>query len=70
VGVEADAGVVAELLHERGDPVGGLVEHNRARGVHDVDALAAVVGDDARLGRQVGRRQGVAHHQEAGGLHA
>ncbi len=66
--VEADLCVVAEFGDQRGDAVGHALEHQRARRVDDVDALAAGVGHDAGLGRQLLRRDGVAHHQEADGL--
>ena len=70
VAVEADLGVVAEFGDQRGHPVGDALEHQRAGGVDDVDALAAGVGHDAGLLGQLLRRNGVAHHQEADGLQA
>ena len=66
--VEADLGVVAEFGDQRRDPVAHPVEHQRAGGVDDVDALASGVGHDAGLGGQFLRRNGVRHHQEPDGF--
>ena len=65
VAVETDLGVVTEFGHQRRDPVGDRVEHQRTGRIHHVDALAAGVGHDAGLGGQLLRRDRVAHHQEA-----
>jgi hypothetical protein len=70
VAVEADLRVVTELGDKGGDAVGHALEHQSARGVDDVDALAAGVGHDAGLGGEFLRRNGVAHHQEPDGLQA
>src|SRR6185437_5444622 len=65
VAVEPDGGVVPELGPERLDPLGDLLQDEGARGVGDVDTLAAGVGHDPGLGRQDVGRLGVGHHQEA-----
>ena len=68
--VEADLRVVAELCDEGRHALADLVEDQCARGVDDVDALAAGVGHDPALHRQRVRVAGVRHHQEADGLEA
>ena len=54
--VDADRDVVGQRLAHRGDPAAHVVRQERAGRVDDEDALAAGVGDDARL---LGHARGV-----------
>ena len=54
--VEAHLGVVAEFGDQGGDPVRHALEHQGARGIDDIDALAAGVGHDPGLLGQLLRR--------------
>src|ERR1700735_1025115 len=65
VPVNPDLRVVADLGHQRGDPVADPVHDQRAGRVHHVDALGAGVGHDPRLLGEYLRRLAVRHHQEA-----
>ena len=62
--------MVADLGVHGLDPLLRVAEHQRARGVHAVDALRARVDHDAGLPGQLGRGGLVRHHQEADRLHA
>ena len=68
--VETHLGVVTEFGDQRRDPVANALEHQRSRGVDDVDALTSGVGHDAGLRGQLLRRDGVGHHQEPDGFQA
>ena len=55
---------------QRGNAVGHVLQDQRARGVDDVDALAAGLPHDPRLLGQSLGRDGVRHHQEPDRLEA
>ena len=70
VGVDADLGAGVEHVAVGADPVADAVHGQAAAGVGDVDAVRAVGLHQLGLLGELRGRGHVAHHQEAGDVHA
>src|SRR5690606_21218658 len=70
VGVDADLGALVEDVAVGADPVTDAVHGEPATGVGDVDAVRAIAFHQLGLRGEFGGRGHVAHHEEAGDVHA
>jgi len=68
--VEADLGLVPDLVDQRADPGLRLAEDERAGRVDDVNTLGTAVYHDAGLPGELFRADPVREHEEPDGLHA